>query len=68
MKFSFLGDRIAVREVVKNIVRNSIQHSGNRCRINIKIERLQSKAGDSMRLSVSDDGPDLSIEHQAHLQ
>jgi len=67
LNFSFLGDRIAVREAVKNIVRNSIQHSGNRCRINIEIERLQSKAGDSMRLSVSDDGPGLSIEDQAHV-
>jgi signal transduction histidine kinase len=56
------GDAVALREATVNLLQNSIQHSGGRCRIMISLRRDTLDERAAVELVVADDGPGLPSE------
>ena len=56
-------DRIRFQQIVANLVRNALLHGGPAARVRISAER----AGDAVRLAVSDDGPGIDAAHLPHV-
>jgi two-component system sensor histidine kinase TctE len=60
--FVIAGDAVALREATVNLLQNSIQHSGGRCRIMISLRRDTLDERAAVELVVADDGPGLPSE------
>jgi heavy metal sensor kinase len=60
---SVTGDRMLLRQALLNIVHNAIRHSPERSRIEIRAH----KGSDEVVISIIDQGPGISSEHQARV-
>ncbi|MCZ4271687.1 sensor histidine kinase [Maritalea porphyrae] len=57
-----VGDAVAIKEAIDNVLVNAVQHSGGQCRIWISIEET---ATSGVCIQIEDDGPGLDLAQQS---